>query len=237
MKTRLALFHVSIALLSYCFAEKTLAAADVLVPTGAIWKYLDNGSDQGTAWRSAGFNDASWASGPAQLGYGDGDEATVVSFGPDSGNKHITTYFRRSFNVADASLYQSASLRVLRDDGAVVYLNGVEVFRSNMPGGTVGYRTLASSAIDDSTFHLASIDPANLVSGANVVAVEIHQANATSSDISFNLELSASTSATQPIVTRGPYLQHGTPDAVTVRWRREKCASRTTSARKCPQGC
>jgi hypothetical protein len=82
MKTRLALFHVSIALLSYCFAEKTLAAADVLVPTGAIWKYLDNGSDQGTAWRSAGFNDASWASGPAQLGYGDGDEATVVSFGP-----------------------------------------------------------------------------------------------------------------------------------------------------------
>jgi hypothetical protein len=196
-----------------------LPAADVLIPTGATWKYLDNGSDQGTGWRAPGFNDAGWASGPAQLGYGDGDEATVVSYGSDSGNKHITTYFRRSISVADASIYQSASLRLLRDDGAVVYLNGVEVFRSNMPGGTPGYRTLASSAIDDSTFHLAGINPALLVSGANVVAVEVHQANGTSSDVSFDLELSASTSATQPSVTRGPYLQNGAPNAVTVRWR------------------
>src|SRR5687767_2816259 len=95
-----------------------VGAADVLVPVGAVWKYLDNGSDQGTAWRSTTFNDTSWASGPAQLGYGDGDEATIVGFGPDSANKYITTYFRRSFNVPDASIYQSMTLRLLRDDGA-----------------------------------------------------------------------------------------------------------------------
>jgi acid phosphatase type 7 len=193
--------------------------ADTLVPTGAVWKYLDNGSDQGTGWRATSFNDSSWASGPAQLGYGDGDESTVVSFGPDAANKYITTYFRRSFNVADAAAYQSAVLRVLRDDGAVVYLNGTEIFRSNMPGGNVGYRTLASAAIDDTSFHQAGVNPALLVSGNNVLAVEIHQANGTSSDISFDLQLSASTTAQAPTVTRGPYLQLGTPTSIVVRWR------------------
>ena len=193
--------------------------ADTLVPTGAIWRYLDNGSDQGTAWRGTSFNDSSWASGPAQLGYGDGDESTVVSFGPDSANKYITTYFRRTFNVADAAAYQSAVLRVLRDDGAVVYLNGTEIFRSNMPGGNIGYRTLASAAIDDTSFHQAGVNPALLVSGNNVLAVEIHQANGTSSDISFDLQLTASTTAQAPAITRGPYLQLGTPTSIVVRWR------------------
>src|SRR4029434_5202912 len=93
--------------------------ADVLVPTGAIWKYLDNGTDQGTIWRAPTFNDSGWPQGPAQVGYGDGDEATVVSFGPDITNKYVTTYFRRAFNVPNASIYQTLTLRLLRDDGAV----------------------------------------------------------------------------------------------------------------------
>src|SRR5262249_33094290 len=69
-------------------------AATNLVSQGAAWRYLDDGTDQGTAWREVSFDDSAWASGPAQLGYGDGDEATVVSFGPDANNKYITTYFR-----------------------------------------------------------------------------------------------------------------------------------------------
>ena len=52
------------------------AATVTLVPTGSAWKYLDNGSNQGTAWRSTAFNDSGWAWGPAELGYGDGGEAT-----------------------------------------------------------------------------------------------------------------------------------------------------------------
>src|SRR5688572_33317131 len=59
------------------------AGAQTLISTGAVWKYLDNGTDQGTAWRGTSFADGSWLSGPAQLGYGDGDEATTNSFGPD----------------------------------------------------------------------------------------------------------------------------------------------------------
>ena len=217
MKPGSATTRYAIAVITLSLVMSVMA--DILIPTGATWKYLDNGSDQNTAWRSPAFNDAGWASGPAQLGYGDGDEATVVSYGPNSANKYITTYFRRSFNIADASAYLSATVRVLRDDGAVVYVNGTEVFRSNMPGGTIGYQTLASAAIDDNSFYSASVSPNLLVSGVNVVAVEIHQANATSSDVSFDLELTASTAASVPVVVRGPYLQSGTPNSVVVRWR------------------
>src|SRR5829696_1491244 len=117
MKTPSSLIRGSIWLSVFCLLTALLPAADVLIPTGATWKYLDNGSDQGTGWRAPAFSDSGWASGAAQLGYGDGDETTVVSYGPDSANKYITTYFRRSFTVPDASVYQSTSLRLLRDDG------------------------------------------------------------------------------------------------------------------------
>src|SRR5207248_11507031 len=106
------------------------------IATGSTWKYLDNGSNQGTAWRATAFSDATWASGAAELGYGDGDEPTVVSFGPNASAKFITTYFRKSFSVTDPAQVTSPSLRIKRDDGAVVYVNGTEVFRTNMPTGT-----------------------------------------------------------------------------------------------------
>lgn len=160
---------------------------------GAVWKFLDNGSDQGTAWRAPGFNDSAWASGPAQLGYGDGDEATVLGYGADANNKHITTYLRRTFNVPDKSRFRNYYLRVCRDDGVIVYLNGAEVFRSNMPNGPCSYTTTASAAVangpDESTFYPSPLLNSALVDGVNTLAVELHQSAATSSDLSFDLEL------------------------------------------------
>src|SRR5215217_5895594 len=208
------------AIIGILFAPAARAADTTLVPTGAVWKYLDNGSDQGAAWRATSFNDSTWPSGPAQLGYGDGDEATTVGFGPDGNNKFITTYFRRAFNVANASLFNGLTLRLMRDDGAVVYLNGVEVWRTNMPSGTVGFLTPASVAIagaDESTFVQTTISPALLVTGINVLAVELHQSGGTSTDISFDLQLIGSDGSAS--VTRGPYLQIGTPNSTIVRWR------------------
>src|SRR4051794_37221059 len=111
------------------------ASAVVLVPTNAVWKYLADGTDQGTSWTTRAFNDTTWSSGAAQLGYGDGDEATVISFGPNATSRYITTYFRLIVNVP-AGLSDS-TLRLLRDDGAVVYVNGVEVRRDNMPTGLI----------------------------------------------------------------------------------------------------
>lgn len=192
----------------------------VLVPVRSFWRYLDNGTDQGTVWRDLTFNDNAWSAGPAQLGYGDGDETTKVGYGPNSKNKFVTTYFRHSFLVADASAYRGLTLRVLRDDGAVVYLNGAEIFRSNMPAGVINYRTLASSSVggaaETTLFYSTAVDARLLVNGTNVLAVEIHQSSVTSSDISFDLELLGSETVS---LTRGPYLQMGTPTGIVVKWR------------------
>ncbi len=162
---------------------------------GAVWRYLDNGSDQGTAWREVGFNDTSWSSGPAQLGYGDGDEATTVNFGPNANDKHITTYFRRQFNVSNLAGMDSVLLRIMRDDGAVVYINGQEVLpRFNMRSGDFNFDTPAAGNVgggDESTFQELVIDKSLLHDGINTIAVEIHQGSGGSSDISFDLELMA----------------------------------------------
>jgi hypothetical protein len=168
----------------------TIFSQTNIVTYGSSWKYLDKGTNQGTAWKETAFNDASWASGNAQLGYGDGDEATVVSYGPNSGNKYITTYFRKTISVANASSFTSFTLNVKRDDGAVVYINGTQRFRSNMPTGTITYTTRASSASDDgNTAQIISLPAGSLINGSNVIAVEIHQSTITSSDISFDLQL------------------------------------------------
>jgi len=165
-----------------------------LVSKGAIWKYLDDGSDQRTAWRDPSFDDGDWTSGPAQLGYGDGDEATVVDYGADPRHKHITTYFRKVFDAPLPETVGRLTLDLLRDDGAVVYLNGTEALRSNMRRGKIRHRTRARHTVagngeDEFTGH--SLDPTLLVTGRNVLAVEIYQVRGSSSDISFDCELTA----------------------------------------------
>ncbi|MBN2475332.1 MAG: lamin tail domain-containing protein [Pirellulales bacterium] len=168
-----------------------------LVPQGAVWAYLDDGSDQSTAWYATGFDDSGWDSGPAQLGYGDGDEATVIGYGTEN-NKFITTYFRRAFQASEITEIDELTVEVLRDDGAVVYLNGQEIARSNMPGGEINYLTPSGDATgSESTFYAYAVDPALLVEGENVLAVEVHQRSGTSSDVSFDLRLRA-TSTTSP---------------------------------------
>jgi hypothetical protein len=174
-----------------------------LVPAGSDWKYLDDGSDPGSGWKDPAFTDDAWKLGVAQLGYGDGDEATVVGFGSDPTNKFITTYFRHSFQVSDPTAYPSLTLRLLRDDGAVVYLNGTEVFRTNMPSGAITPLTLALAAVGgaDETNYLSTwIEAALLRSGLNVLAVEIHQNSGGSTDISFDLNLATPPLTAPPVV-------------------------------------
>lgn len=165
---------------------------DVLIPMGASWRYFDKGSDLETYWRELDFDDSSWPSGLAELGYGDGGEATIVSYGPNVCKKYITTYFRKHFTVDDTSIYKSLILRIQRDDGAVVYLNGREVYRTNMPSGIIEFNTLAVKAlngIDEVSFEKTVIDTSFLKNGDNVIAVEIHQVSPSSSDISFDFQL------------------------------------------------
>jgi hypothetical protein len=199
-----------------------LQAQTALISAGSNWKYLDNGTYPGSSWYSSSFNDASWQSGNAELGYGDSDEATVVSYGGSSSNKYITTYFRRSFNVTNPSQFTSLDLQAVRDDGIVVYINGNEVWRNNMPAGTITNNTLASSTIafgNESSWNQTLISASWLTAGNNVIAVEIHQDAGNSSDISFNLKLAGNTGTVAASVDRGPYLNTGTASGMIVKWR------------------
>jgi len=192
----------SLLLMTAVLLSFLLTAQTTLVPYNSTWKYLDNGSNQGTAWRGVSFNDASWAQGPAQLGYGDGDEATVVSFGSNPNKKYITTYFRKTITVADASVFSNFTLNVKRDDGAVVYINGTERFRTNMPSGTISYTTKASTdaADDGNTAQTITLAAGTLVTGTNVIAVEVHQRAANSTDLSFDLQLTGNGDIIPPVV-------------------------------------
>src|SRR5437867_10967535 len=176
-----------------------LGVISAIVPWGAVWHYLDDGSDQGTAWYAPNFDEDDWKSGPAELGYGDGDEATVVEddptpgYTPNATDRFITTYFRRRFEVSSTNGLAGLVMSLARDDGGVVYLNGREVFRTpNMPQPptNITYLTLTTDAIGiEETIDTVFLSPTNLTIGPNVFAVEIHQQAANSSDISFNLQL------------------------------------------------
>ena len=172
-----------------------------IVPSGSQWKYWDSAAAPAGPWFNAVYADDSWKLGTAQLGYGDGDESTLIDFGPNSQNKYITSYYRKSFQIPNLAEIDGIKINLLRDDGAVVYLNGNEILRSNMPVGVINSSTLALSAVgnsDESAFYEFTIDKSNLVSGTNIIAVEVHQSSATSSDVSFDLSLQANLSQQTP---------------------------------------
>lgn len=179
---------------------KPLSAS--LVTPQTPWRYLSDGSDQGTAWRASAFDDSAWSVGDAELGYGDGDEATSIS------PLGVTSYFRRTFEVADPSKLTALNLLLQRDDGAVAYLNGVEVARSNMPSGAVTATTRASSEVSgtaERAFVNLTVPVGALVAGTNTLAVEVHTATG-STDLSFDAELVptfAGPPGTGPLVTAG----------------------------------
>ena len=168
---------------------------DELISKESVWKYLDDGSDQGTDWRLPDFDDSSWEQGRAELGYGDGSkgaEGTILSYGSVGSDKHETTYFRRTFKVSEVAEIIDIRLGLRRDDGAVVYLNGKEIWRSAMPEGEILFDTLANEGAggsEESTFYLnEDVSPQLLLEGENIIAVEVHQVARTSSDISFDFE-------------------------------------------------
>jgi len=118
--------------------------------TGHTWKYLDDGSDQGTEWRARGFDDSEWPSGPSELGYGGDGEGSgkVIGFGPDPSAKFPTTYFRTTVNIPDPSVFFNFQLRVKYDDGIAVYINGLETLRQNLSNNAM-FSSYANGTVGD----------------------------------------------------------------------------------------
>ena len=161
-----------------------------LIAYGSVWKYPNVAGAQAATWRNLDFNDAAWLAGPAQLGFSNGeedDEATLIS-----NLNQLTYYFRRVFTVDDPSAYTNLMLRVIRDDAAVVHLNGTEVYRSpNLPAFpiVITFTTASGSPNGENTLDTSTVSREALVPGQNVAAVEIHQQSTGSSDVSFDLQL------------------------------------------------
>lgn len=164
-----------------------------LISAGATWKYRDTGDDPGSDWMTPTYDDSGWDSGAAELGYGDDDEATEVGYGPDDSSKYATTHFRHHFNVANPELLgDDIRCSVNVDDGAILYLNGTEVARVRMQDGTVTYQDYTTANGSDHAFEWIDLTDAAFLTGDNVLAVEVHQASGSSSDISLDLILMVS---------------------------------------------
>jgi hypothetical protein len=162
----------------------------VLINGGASWKYYDKGQDLGTDWAQPGYDDSGWSNGIARLGYGDAGTATTVGYG-SVGNKYVTTYFRHPFVVPWNATITNLNLRVARADGVAVYLNGQEIYRTNLPAGPVAFTNLALSTMTVFNRHIfyPTNVPVNLSTGTNWIAAEVHLASVTNPAMGFDMEL------------------------------------------------
>ena len=181
-------------LVCVAFGAATATAQETNLPPtigfGQSWQYWNREMAPLPGWKSLEYNSSLWTLGTAHLGYGDGDEATVTRLEPAPPHP-ATAYFRKHFFVGSPGQFSEAQIRLIRDDGAVVYINGVEVARDGMPGGEVGHNTLAAvnAGGDENTPRTHLVNISNLLRHTNVIAVEVHQVAVFSTDMSFDLEL------------------------------------------------
>lgn len=174
------------------------------------WHYLDTGRNLGGSdivgdhpsygashWKHPDFDDGAWKVGQAMLGYGGITGGTInqsIGFGGVKSDRHPTTHFRKHFEITGASSYRELRIDLRRDDGAIIYLNGREIVRSNMPEGVVGFESLSATGVSGSkesepNLFTYVLFPGELIEGDNVLAIEVHQASAGSSDLGIDVQL------------------------------------------------
>ncbi|MFK7808190.1 MAG: metallophosphoesterase [Saprospiraceae bacterium] len=204
-----------------------LTGQKTIFPFGSNWKYYDKANEPDSVknknWYELGYDDSSWYKGPAQLGYGEKDQKTKLN------KEAITVYFRRCIHLKKKENYEALFAELIYDDGAVIYLNGKEVHRVNMPSGEITYETFSVTNPGDNVKTSFSLENL-LVKGRNTIAVELHQRSHSSSDLSFDLKLfskdilihkgSGKTSVQE--IVRGPYLQKATSKSIVVKWKTKK---------------
>jgi uncharacterized delta-60 repeat protein len=162
-----------------------------IMPFSQLWRYESSGTDLGTAWKEVGFDDSSWPSGPGPLGFETAALPVPLATTFPSNNK-LTYYFRTTFEFPDDPTQFSLTLTNMIDDGAVFYLNGTEILRVRMPTGPIGFNTPSvAPAVGDAALETVNVITEAVQPGSNVLAVEVHQINSTSSDMVFGTSLTA----------------------------------------------
>ncbi|HEY8240918.1 MAG TPA: hypothetical protein VIH35_05695, partial [Kiritimatiellia bacterium] len=195
------------------------ARAGRIIAEGDAWRYYKGRSTPSNTWNEVGFGDSIWGGpAPSGFGYGDGDDGTFFN---DMENDFGSVYLRRTFVITSTATVTHLTLAADYDDGFVAYINGTEVARVNLPGGTVTHTTLATnghecSRSDDGTSNAKeyfTLSKAALVNGTNVLAVSGHNSSEGSSDFSLIVEL-----YTNVTLVRGPFLQLPGTNGVQVTW-------------------
>lgn len=169
-----------------------LKANPTLVVFGSSWKYSSSAEGYEGDWKSGSFDDASWSNGKTPIGYGDDDMATKLDNSGDNKEKILSVRGRATFEVADPTAYGALRIRVMRDDGIVIYLNGEEIVRDNLSSGALKATSLASKAISgaaEGEYLDLPVPSGKLLAGKNVVAVAVHQNRSSSTDLWFDIEL------------------------------------------------
>jgi WD40 repeat protein/tetratricopeptide (TPR) repeat protein/energy-coupling factor transporter ATP-binding protein EcfA2 len=175
--------------------RETLPAPVVIIPKKSEWSY--NIYAEKDRWTKPFFNDDEWGRAIGVIGFSDEHIATTIrrnGTGDNSSDSWTTFYFRRPFTIESPSEIESLRVSLLRDDGARIFLNGTEVKRDNLPEGDINEDTFALKTVklaDETRYWDYSIDAEHLVSGKNVLAVEVKQSLPDSSDLGFDLELIA----------------------------------------------
>ena len=145
---------------------------------------------------------ASPVNGPGKYGYNSGQTTclpsacTPICAPATNCSKYTTYYFRNTVNFTLAELtstFNTLQLNLKRDDGVVIYINGIERARDNMPGGAPAYGTLASTdiAVGAAEDYSVNLSTSFFTAGANTIAVEVHTARTRASDMSFDMEVIA----------------------------------------------
>lgn len=172
---------------------------------GSSWRYYDEGSLDGVDWKASSYTMPAWKSGLAGFGYGkvgkngSADYTTTISYGSSSSNKRPTYYFRKTFTLDELpDSHDAYVLDCYVDDGYVIYLNGKEISRYNLPSGDITYYQYTTTYAGATALHNSiTIDGALLQKGTNVIAVEVHNTSATSSDIYWDAMLRKETTSNE----------------------------------------
>lgn len=183
-------------------AGSGVQAQTLIFNKNASWSYKDNNQAQPAGWNAQTYDISTWAVGNGPLGYGDPVTTTI--------NSGLTTaYFAKDFTVDLATLSDMMELGVMRDDGIIVYLNGEEVVRDNMPAGAVTFNTFSSTTIDgaaESVYNIFSIPKSKFVNGVNRFSIELHNRSTTSSDLRIDAYLKTTTNTTIPVTCNGTHI-------------------------------
>ncbi|MGJ8696061.1 MAG: lamin tail domain-containing protein [Verrucomicrobiaceae bacterium] len=185
-----------------------------LLPLGSVWKHNAVDGDLGTSWKNAAYDDSLWLSGPAPLGYGNVRDSVTGETFPISTTvnqpfpRQPTSYFRTTFDLSSAASVAELTLQIRVDGGAVIYLNGVEALRESNVPANADYNTPPDSDASDGNegdLDIYTLDPALLMEGTNLIAVELHN-GPTSSDMFIDIQLLSkkANDSNLPIPINGP---------------------------------